>query len=71
MRKKGASYLYNDQQIGFDYDDTVVYLLNPKNQELLVKLKTDLETRNPGMFNYLEKEEVKEDNKKTKKTSKK
>ena len=45
FRRKGAAYLYNDQQVGFDYDDTVDNLLNPKAQELLVKLKTALETR--------------------------
>ena len=45
LRTKGASYLYNDQQIGFDYENTVEYLLNPKNQELLVKLTDDLKAR--------------------------
>ena len=45
LRTKGAAYLYNDQQIGFDYDNTVEYLLNPKNQELLVKLTDDLKAR--------------------------
>ncbi len=52
FRKKGTAYLYNDQQVGFDYQDTVQYLLNPKNQELLVKLKTDLEIRDPRISNY-------------------
>lgn len=45
LRTKGAAYLYNDQQIGFDYDDTVTYLMNPKNQELLIKLTDDLKVR--------------------------
>jgi len=45
LRTKGTSYLYNDQQVGFDYDNTVEYLLNPKNQELLVKLTDDLKAR--------------------------
>jgi len=52
FRKKGTAYLYNDQQVGLDYQDTVQYLLNPKNQELLVKLTTDLEIRSPGISNY-------------------
>jgi len=45
FRRRQAAYLYNDSQIGFDYEDTVQNLLNPKNQELLIKLKTDLESR--------------------------
>jgi hypothetical protein len=48
LRRKGTAYLYNDQQIGFDYDNTVEHLLDPKQQELLIKLKTDLEVRMPG-----------------------
>ena len=43
LRRKGTAYLYNDQQVGFDYDNTVEHLLDPKQQELLIKLKTDLE----------------------------
>ena len=46
FRRKGTAYLYNDQQVGFDYEDTVGHLLDPKSQELLVKLKTTLEARN-------------------------
>lgn len=45
FRRKGTSVLYNDQQVGFDYDDAVYNLMNPKNQELLLKLKDDLEAR--------------------------
>ena len=45
FRRKSTAYLYNDQQVGFDYDDTVANLLDPSKQELLVKLKTDVETR--------------------------
>tara|TARA_R110000787_G_scaffold279645_1_gene389860 strand:- start:9377 stop:10180 length:804 start_codon:yes stop_codon:yes gene_type:complete len=45
LRTKGAAYLYNDQQLGFDYDDTVMYLMNPKNQALLIKLTDDLKAR--------------------------
>lgn len=45
FRRKGTAYLYNDQQVGFDFEDTVLNLLNPKSQEMLVKLKTDLEAR--------------------------
>jgi hypothetical protein len=45
FRRKGTAVLYNDQQVGFDYDDAVYNLLNPKNQELLLKLKDDLEAR--------------------------
>lgn len=45
LRTKGAAYLYNDQQIGFDYDNTVEYLLHPKNQELFIKLSDDLKAR--------------------------
>ena len=48
LRRKGTAYLYNDQQVGFDYDNTVEHLLDPKQQELLIKLKTDLEVRMPG-----------------------
>ena len=48
LRRKGTAYLYNDQQVGFDYDSTVDHLLDPKQQELLIKLKTDLEVRLPG-----------------------
>ena len=55
LRRKGTAYLYNDQQVGFDYEDTVSYLLNPGNQELLVKLKDSLEMRQP---NYSPKPEV-------------
>ena len=58
LRRKGTAYLYNDQQVGFDYDDTVGYLLSPANQELLVKLKSSLEIRTPG---YSLKEEVVEE----------
>ena len=58
LRRKGTAYLYNDQQVGFDYDDTVSYLLNPGNQELLVKLKDSLEMRQPG---YSPKTEVVEE----------
>lgn len=45
FRRRQAAFLYNDSQIGFDYEDTVQNLLNPKNQELLIKLKSDLESR--------------------------
>lgn len=45
LRTKGTAYLYNDQQIGFDYESTVDYLLNPKNQELFIKLTDDLKAR--------------------------
>ena len=45
LRTKGTAYLYNDQQVGFDYADTVSYLMSPKNQELLVKLTDDLKAR--------------------------
>ena len=45
FRRRQAAYLYNDSQVGFDYEDTVQNLLNPKNQELLIKLKSDLESR--------------------------
>ena len=45
LRTKGTAYLYNDQQVGFDYEDTVSYLMSPKNQELLVKLTDDLKAR--------------------------
>ena len=58
LRRKGTAYLYNDQQGGFDYDDTVSYLLSPTNQELLVKLKGDLEMRTPS---YSSKKEVVEE----------
>ena len=68
LRRKGTAYLYNDQQIGFDYDNTVEHLLDPKQQELLIKLKTDLEVRVPGSIarkvkEVLEIEEVVEDKK--------
>ena len=76
LRRKGTAYLYNDQQVGFDYDDTVRYLLNPGNQELLVKLKYSLEIRQPSYSPKVEtKEEVTEEVidevKKTKATTKK
>ena len=58
LRRKGTAYLYNDQQVGFDYEDTVKYLLNPVNQELLIKLKDSLEMRDP---NYSIKKEVVEE----------
>tara|TARA_R110000787_G_scaffold284516_1_gene398311 strand:+ start:4629 stop:5525 length:897 start_codon:yes stop_codon:yes gene_type:complete len=68
LRRKGTAYLYNDQQVGFDYDNTVEHLLDPKQQELLIKLKTDLEVRVPGSIarkvkEVLEIEEVVEDKK--------
>jgi hypothetical protein len=72
LRRKGTAYLYNDQQVGFDYDDTVSYLLNPGNQELLVKLKDSLEMRKPSYSPKTEvKEEVTEKVKETKTTAKK
>lgn len=75
LRRKGTAYLYNDQQIGFDYDNTVEHLLDPKQQELLIKLKTDLEVRMPGSIarkvkEVLEVEEVVEDKKEVKSTKK-
>lgn len=45
FRRKGTAYLYNDQQVGFDFEDTVFNLLSPQSQEMLVKLKGDLEAR--------------------------
>ena len=72
LRRKGTAYLYNDQQVGFDYDDTVSYLLNPGNQELLVKLKDSLEMRQPSYSPKVEaKEEIIEEVKETKATTKK
>jgi hypothetical protein len=72
LRRKGTAYLYNDQQVGFDYEDTVSYLLNPGNQELLVKLKDSLEMRQPGYSPKPEViEEVIEEVKETKTTAKK
>tara|TARA_R110000796_G_scaffold77928_1_gene174120 strand:- start:201 stop:1097 length:897 start_codon:yes stop_codon:yes gene_type:complete len=75
LRRKGTAYLYNDQQIGFDYDNTVEHLLDPKQQELLIKLKTDLEVRVPGSIarkvkEVLEIEEVVEDKKEVKSVKK-
>ena len=60
FRRKGTAYLYNDQQVGFDYDNTVENLLDPLKQELLVKLKSDLEARTPS-YNTVTLEEVKEE----------
>ena len=72
LRRKGTAYLYNDQQVGFDYEDTVSYLLNPGNQELLVKLKDSLEMKQPGYSPKPEViEEVIEEVKETKTTAKK
>ena len=72
LRRKGTAYLYNDQQVGFDYDDTVSYLLSPGNQELLVKLKDTLEMRKPGYSPKKEVvEEITEEVKETKTTAKK
>jgi len=75
LRRKGTAYLYNDQQVGFDYDNTVEHLLDPKQQELLIKLKTDLEVRMPGSIarkvkELLEIEEVVEDKKEVKSVKK-
>ena len=75
LRRKGTAYLYNDQQVGFDYDNTVEHLLDPKQQELLIKLKTDLEVRMPGSIarkvkEVLEIEEVVEDKKEVKSVKK-
>jgi len=72
LRRKGTAYLYNDQQVGFDYDDTVSYLLSPANQELLVKLKDSLEMRKPSYSPKTEvKEKITEEVKETKTTAKK
>jgi len=60
FRRKGTAYLYNDQQVGFDYDNTVDNLLDPMKQELLVKLKGDLEVRTPS-YNTVIVEEVTDD----------
>lgn len=71
FRKKGTAYLYNDQQVGFDYQDTVEYLLNPEHQELLVKVKTDLEIRDPKIASILKEEETTKEKKVKKSTGKK
>ena len=57
LRRKNAAYLYNDQQLGFDFDNTVEVLLNPMKQELLVKLKSDLESRTPSYNNVVKEVE--------------
>ena len=57
LRRKNAAYLYNDQQLGFDFDNTVEVLLDPMKQELLVKLKSDLESRTPSYNNVVKEVE--------------
>ena len=57
LRRKNAAYLYNDQQLGFDFDNTVDVLLDPMKQELLVKLKSDLEARTPSYNKVVEEVE--------------
>ena len=57
LRRKNAAYLYNDQQLGFDFDNTVEVLLDPMKQELLVKLKSDLEARTPSYNRVVEEVE--------------
>ena len=62
LRRKNAAYLYNDQQLGFDFENTVEVLLDPMKQELLVKLKSDLESRTPSYNKVVkEVEEVEEE----------
>ncbi|QDP46352.1 MAG: hypothetical protein GOVbin1709_14 [Prokaryotic dsDNA virus sp.] len=60
FRRKGTAFLYNDQQVGFDYDNTVENLLDPMKQELLVKLKGDLEARIPSHTIAVKEEVIEE-----------
>lgn len=45
LRREGPAVLYNDQRIGFDYEDAVRNLLHPKSQELVLKFKELVESR--------------------------
>ena len=46
--------------MGFDYDNTVDNLLDPMKQELLVKLKGDLEARTPSYNTVIVEKDVEE-----------
>jgi len=43
VRKSGTHYLVGDDVIGYDLESTILYLENPKNQNLLISLKNKLE----------------------------
>jgi len=45
LRREGPAVLYNDQRIGFDYEDAVRNLMHPKSQELMLKFKELVESR--------------------------
>ena len=43
LRKSGTHYLVGDDVVGHDLETTVIYLEDPKNQNLLISLKNKLE----------------------------
>lgn len=43
IRKNGTHYLVGDEAIGHDLESAVLYLENPKNQNMLISLKNKLE----------------------------
>jgi len=43
IRKSGTHYLVGDDVIGHDLESTILYLEDPKNQNLLISLKNKLE----------------------------
>jgi hypothetical protein len=45
LRKVGSKYYYADDIIGYSIDETISYLTDPKNQEILITLKDKLESK--------------------------
>jgi hypothetical protein len=46
IRKQGSKYFYADDIIGYSLDEALLYLKDPKNQEILLQLKEKLSTKN-------------------------
>ena len=44
LRRQGSKYLYVDDVIGYDVEETITYLKDPKNQEILRVLKEKVAT---------------------------
>lgn len=45
LRKMGSKYLYGDDVIGYNLDEALQYLIDPKNQEILITLQEKLNSK--------------------------
>jgi len=45
LRKMGSKYLYADDVIGYNLDEAISYLNDPKNQEILITLQEKLKAK--------------------------